>query len=209
MDTTTLNDSAVPLRDRNKAKTYEKILAAVARRLENDGLANLSFLEIAREADIGESTVYRYFPSKELLLEAFWSWAPQAIQRDSYPASFDELKTRLVPDFQRFDQREPLIRGMLASPLGREARVQTAAERQQAFRDLVEHEVGPLPRRERDRLGAAIQLLYSATTWATFKDYWDMDGEEAGRAATDAIGALLESARRKKDSGKQDSGKQK
>lgn len=197
MDTITHDRNDAPLRDRNKAKTRENILMAVARRLENHGLANLSFAEIAREADIGESTVYRYFPSKELLLEAFWTWAPQAIQRDRYPQTLDQIKARLAPDFQRFDQREPLIRGMLASPLGREARVQASKDRQHAFRQLVEHEVGPLPQRECDRLGAAIQLLYSATTWATFKDYWEMDGEEAALAATEAIVALLDSARRR------------
>jgi AcrR family transcriptional regulator len=56
-----------------KPKTREAIMAAVARRLENDGLAQLSFTEIAREADVGESTVYRYYPNKEVLLEAFWT----------------------------------------------------------------------------------------------------------------------------------------
>lgn len=188
--------SAVPLRDRNKTKTREAIMAAVARRLENEGLAQLSFTEIAREADIGESTVYRYYPNKEVLLEAFWDWAPQAIQRDSYPQNFHELESRLSADFIRFDQREPLIRGMLASPQGRSARMHTAAARQQAFRQLVANEVGDVPDPDRDRLCAAIQLLYSATTWATFKDYWNMDGAEAGKAASAAIAGLLDHARR-------------
>ncbi|TFW18128.1 TetR/AcrR family transcriptional regulator [Duganella callida] len=195
MDMKTSNP--VPLRDRNKAKTREAIMAAVARRLENDGLAQLSFTEIAREADVGESTVYRYYPNKDALLEAFWAWAPKAIQRDSFPANLEELRARLATDFPRFDQREPLIRGMLASPQGRSARMQTAAERQAAFRALIDHEVGPLPDAERDRLGAAIQLLYSATAWATFKDYWNLDGAEAGQAAAEAIAALLDNARRK------------
>jgi hypothetical protein len=57
-------------------------------------------------------------------------WAPQAIQRDSYPQNFHELENRLSADFVRFDQREPLIRGMLASPQGRSARMHTAAARQ-------------------------------------------------------------------------------
>jgi hypothetical protein len=52
------------------------------------------------------------------------------------------------------------------------------------------------PDPDRDRLCAAIQLLYSATTWATFKDYWNMDGAEAGKAASAAIAGLLDHARR-------------
>ncbi|WDZ98345.1 TetR/AcrR family transcriptional regulator [Herbaspirillum sp. WKF16] len=185
------------LRDKHKSRTRENILQAVASRLESSGLAQLSFAEIAREADIGESTIYRYFANKEALLEAFWAWAPTAIKRDRFPESFAELAGRLVDDFKSFDSREPLIRGMLASPVGRTSRINASAERQGAFRALVTHEVGELPEAELLRLAAVIQQLYSATTWANFKDYWDMDGEAAARAAIASIGALLEEARRK------------
>lgn len=185
------------LRDRNKARTRESILDAVARCLEGDGLANLSFAQIAREAGVGESTAFRYFPTKESLLEAFWEWAPKAINRDQFPGTYEELRARLGPDFAGFDAREALIRGMLASPLGRDARRKANASRQKAFRELIEREVGPMPEVESKRLCAAMQLLYSASAWAAFKDYWDMDGREAATAATQAIGALLDDARRR------------
>jgi AcrR family transcriptional regulator len=185
------------LRDRHKARTRESILGAVALCLENDGLANLSFAQIAREAGVGESTAFRYFPTRDALLDAFWEWAPKAINRDQYPRTYEELSARLGPDFMSFDRRESLIRGMLASPVGRDARRKTNAPRQKAFRQLVDREVGPMPEAERKRLCAAIQLLYSASAWAAFKDYWDMDGREAASAATQAIGVLLDDARRR------------
>lgn len=194
----TLDDVQAPgLRDRHKARTRESILGAVALCLESDGLANLSFAQIAREAGVGESTAFRYFPTKEALLSAFWEWAPKAINRDRFPRTYEELRTRLTPDFAHFDSRESLIRGMLVSPIGREARRNANTSRQKAFKDLVDREVGPMPEAERNRLCAAIQLLYSASAWAAFKDYWDMDGPEAAIAATEAIGVLLDSARRR------------
>lgn len=185
------------LRDRHKARTRENILGAVALCLENDGLANLSFAQIAREAGVGESTAFRYFPTREALLEAFWEWAPKAINRDQFPRTYEELSARLGPDFVSFDRRESLIRGMLASQVGKEARLKTNASRQKAFQELIDREVGPMPKAERQRLCAAVQLLYSASAWAAFKDYWDMDGREAATAATQAIGALLDDARRR------------
>ncbi|MGF6771686.1 AcrR family transcriptional regulator [Paraburkholderia sp. GAS199] len=194
----TIDDVQPPgLRDRHKLRTREAILDAVARCLESDGLANLSFAQIAREAGVGESTAFRYFPTKEALLDAFWKWAPKAISRDQFPRTYEELSARLGPDFARFDARETLIRGMLASPVGREARRHANAERQKAFAELVDREVGPMPEAERRNLCAAMQLLYSASAWAAFKDYWDMDGREAAAAATQAIGALLDDARRR------------
>src|ERR1700753_1369490 len=62
-------------RDRQREETREQILAAVARQLEAGCLMEeLSFAEIARDAGVGERTVYRHFPTKEALLGAFWSW---------------------------------------------------------------------------------------------------------------------------------------
>ena len=62
------------LRDRQREETREQILRAVGRQLESGPLEDLSFAEIARDADVGERTVYRYFPTKEALLGAFWAW---------------------------------------------------------------------------------------------------------------------------------------
>jgi glycosyltransferase involved in cell wall biosynthesis len=62
------------LRDRQKAETQDQIMHAVARKLESGPLEDLSFAEIAAEAEVGERTVYRHFPTKEALLGAFWAW---------------------------------------------------------------------------------------------------------------------------------------
>jgi glycosyltransferase involved in cell wall biosynthesis len=62
------------LRDRQRAETREQILKAVGRQLEHGALEDLGFAEIAKDAGVGERTVYRYFPTKEALLGAFWAW---------------------------------------------------------------------------------------------------------------------------------------
>src|ERR1051325_308655 len=61
-------------RDRQREETREQILRAVARQLEAGQMDDLSFADVAKEAHIGERTVYRHFPTKEALLGAFWSW---------------------------------------------------------------------------------------------------------------------------------------
>ncbi|MBL8554130.1 MAG: TetR/AcrR family transcriptional regulator, partial [Phenylobacterium sp.] len=62
------------LRDRQREETRDQILRAVGRQLERGDLEDLNFAEIAREAAVGERTVYRHFPTKEALLGAFWAW---------------------------------------------------------------------------------------------------------------------------------------
>src|SRR4051794_37003508 len=62
------------LRDRQREETREQILRAVGHQLEQGPLEDLSFSDIAKDAHVGERTVYRYFPTKEALLGAFWAW---------------------------------------------------------------------------------------------------------------------------------------
>src|SRR4051812_41716382 len=62
------------LRERQRAETRQQILRAVGHQLETRSLEDLSFAEIARDAGVGERTVYRHFPTKEALLGAFWAW---------------------------------------------------------------------------------------------------------------------------------------
>jgi len=62
------------LRDRQRQETREDILRAVGRQLESGSLEDLNFADVARQAGLGERTVYRYFPTKESLLGAFWAW---------------------------------------------------------------------------------------------------------------------------------------
>lgn len=80
------------LREQQRAQTREQILRSVGRRLESGPLEDLSFAEIAKDAGVGERTVYRHFPTKEALLGAFWAWlqsqavsAPPADDRPSRP----------------------------------------------------------------------------------------------------------------------------
>jgi hypothetical protein len=45
-------------------------------------------------------------------------------------------------------------------------------------------------------VAAAVQLLTTAATWNTLRDYWDMDGREAAETAALAVELILDGARR-------------
>ena len=187
-----------PLREGQKSATHDLILAAVGRCLHNTGLAELNFAEVASEAQVSERTIYRHFPTRDALLEAFWKSLHGSLGINSFPGSAAELVSMPERVFPFFDQHEPIIRGMLASPQGREVRLSVNAERQQAIRVSVRDAVGDLPEPEFTHLCASIQLLYSATGWLTMKDYWGLSGADAGRAASASIQALLHHASTRK-----------
>jgi AcrR family transcriptional regulator len=183
------------LRARQKSATRDLILEAVGRCLSDRALEALSFADVAQEAGVGLRTVYRYFPTKEALLDAAWTWLHAAIGIDAFPDTAEELIALPARVFPLFDAREGIIRGMLASPQGREVRLAVNSARQAAIRQAVRDGAGDLPEPAFTRLCAAVQLLYSATGWVTMRDYWGLSGEEAGRAAGDAIRTLITSAK--------------
>jgi AcrR family transcriptional regulator len=182
---------ASPLRERQKADTRALILATVERLLSNRSLGELSLATVAQEAGITERTVYRHFETREQLLEATWAAVNDAIGITSFPRTAEELIERPKILFPAFDRRGEVIRAMLASPQGRELRLSINKERQAAIRTAVKSVRPSLRGPALTRLCASIQLLCSASGWATMTDYWGLDSGEAGRAASEAIAVLL------------------
>lgn len=179
------------LRERQKADTRALILKTMARLLKNRSLDELSLATVAREAGITERTVYRHFATREQLLEATSTAVNEAIGITEFPDSAEELIARPKTLFPAFARRGEVVRAMLASPQGRELRLRANQERQAAIRSAVKHARPSLREPALTRLCAAVQLLCSASGWATMTDYWGLDSVEAGRAASEAIAALL------------------
>lgn len=183
------------LRQRQKDTAREAVMEAVGECLSDVGLEQISFAEVAARAGMSERTVYRHFPSRELLLDAFWEWL-HAQLKIVFPTTAQELIDLPLSVFPMFEAREPIIRGMLASAQGRRVRLSVNDERQAAIRAAVRDAVGKaMAEPAFTRLCAQVQLLYSATGWLTMRDYWDLSGEEAGLAASEAIAKLLNAAR--------------
>ncbi|SMF53484.1 transcriptional regulator, TetR family [Tistlia consotensis] len=185
-----------PLRRAQAEETRQRILDAVARLFETTPEQALSFDAIAAEAGVQRRTVFRHFENKEALLKAFWTWTNREVAPRTWPETEADLVGMPPVTFAGFDRREGLIRAALLSRSGREMRLGAAAEREAAFRGSLAEVTGGLdPARARQAI-AVIQLLYSASAWLSFKDYWQFSGREAGEASAWAIGVLLDALRR-------------
>jgi AcrR family transcriptional regulator len=184
---------ASSLRDRQKAGTRTLILETVERSLKDRSLSELSLAAVAREAGITERTVYRHFATREQLLAATWAAVNEAIGVKDLPRTAEELIERPKKLFPAFNRRAEVVRAMLASPQGRELRLRANKERQTAIRAVVKSARPNLREPAVTRLCAAVQMLCSASGWATMTDYWGLDSAEAGRAASEAIAVLLKS----------------
>src|SRR3712207_3613808 len=62
--------TATDWRDEQRAQTRSRIVRAVAALVAEEHPAAVSVPAVARRAGVGVATVYRYFPTKEALLDA-------------------------------------------------------------------------------------------------------------------------------------------
>lgn len=186
---------APTLRERNRDATAQLILEAVGECLRDTNLADLTFAQVAKASGVGERTVYRYFPTKEHLLEGWWRKHKESLGQEAFPDSAEALAAFPLKAFPKFDTEAEVMRGAVLSPQGRAMTLARNADRMQAIRHAVRSEVGQLSDEDETALCAVLQLLQSATAWLTMRDYWGLTGEQSGAAANRAIQALFKIAR--------------
>jgi AcrR family transcriptional regulator len=183
------------LRARQKASTVELILDAVARCLKETSLSALTFPAIAKEAGIGERTIYRYFPTRETLLDAFWAAHMKAVH-GPHPRDAESLLRAPREIFSGFDLNPQVTLGLVSTVQGRAIAQRANNCRVAAFRAAVRDAVGDLPEPQATRLCACVQSLLSAGTWLQMREFWGLGGQESGLAVQEAIQVLLAAARR-------------
>jgi AcrR family transcriptional regulator len=146
---------------------------------------------VAAAAGLTERTLYRHFSSRDELMAAVWVRVNEIVRTPNMPDTPERLIEQPRQMFPAFDDQERLIRAIVSTPQGRELRLSVNAEWQAAIRKAVMAARPDLLEPGLTRLCAAVQLLDSSFAWAVMKDYWGLDGSEAGAAASEAIATLL------------------
>ena len=182
------------LQEERAAVVRERVLEGVAAVLVAG--EDLTFSKVAKAAQVPERTVYRHFPTREVLLSAVFDWANRRIGFDGEPpADRNDVIALVRRVFPGFDEIAPVIRELLIAPEGLLARLSSKNDRQQAALTVVRDEAPGLDPASTRQVAAAVQLLTAAATWQTLRDYWDMDGNEAAETAALALDLLLDGAR--------------
>ncbi|HVY85139.1 MAG TPA: helix-turn-helix domain-containing protein [Caulobacterales bacterium] len=179
------------LRDAHKDFTRARILDAAIELLKAEDLDALRLSDIAEKANVTERTLYRHFATRDDLLRAIWPRLQARVGSPGFPSTAKDLAEMPLWLFPNFDAEGGAVRASLFSRAGRELRRATNRERQAAIRKAVREARPDLKEPELTRLCAVIHLIGGAYGWAVMKDAWDLDGDEAGRAAAEATRILL------------------
>lgn len=185
------------LRDRQRALTERTILSAVLELVAEGAPDRLSVPAVSRRSGVSVATIYRYFPTKEALLDAA-AWVPasqaEALRPDRYyGAGFRDYLAAL---WTGFADNLPLVRRQVASTAGREMRAtRLEVGRHRLGRELAELGVDP-GSDAGQRLVSLCLLLGGSLALLELHDRQGIPVEQAADEVTWAAQVLLDATRR-------------
>lgn len=177
------------LRQKQVQATRELILQALAEQLAAEGLQDFSIADAAKRAGVATRTIYRYFPNREVLLDAVGNWVEQQMGELPYPTTPMEVADLAEQVFPRFEEHTVLIQALLLSELGKSVRSRLRSKRRQS----VEHALIPLvdDSESARAIRALIGHLVTAETWKHLRDEFGVNGEDSAKAVAWAIRTLI------------------
>jgi AcrR family transcriptional regulator len=189
--------SSVSLREQHAMATRERILSAVAELLEQGEADDLTMPGVAAASGVSLRTVYRYYPTREELLEAVGRWIGDELLRLPIPRDLDEVADQFQAACRQFDDRPGLVRAMALSQVGQRVRGYRRHERLDAIGQALQAEVGGLSARDRRAAEAVLGYLHNMLAYTTIREETGLSGAEIGDATAWAIRTLVEDLRQR------------
>lgn len=189
------------LREDQRQLTRSRIVRAVSALIADEHPASISVPAVARRAGVAIATVYRYFPTKETLLDAA---ATEVVTPSAgrLPASFADLEPAIAAAWGELAEQLPLVRGQFASPLGRDLHRRRWEARHEAMATALRAEgVDPASGLGRRLLGMA-DVVTSSTALLELHDKAGVPVEDAAAWCAWAVAVLLRATKNEMKKGK-------
>nr|WP_307874394.1 TetR/AcrR family transcriptional regulator [Frankia nepalensis] len=185
-----------PLRRERAAMTRERILAAgseLVHEFTTWDWRGLTFRAVAERAGVGERTVYRYFATERELHDAIMrrlgdesGITYEGVSLDGLGPITERLFATL-PSYAvaRWDTAEPIGPTLMAEEL----------RRREAVAGAVAQPTAGWPEEGRRMAAGLLDVLWSVQSYQRLVSAWQLDGEQATKAITWAIGMLADAIR--------------
>ena len=198
MSTTKTLAKALSLADRQTDLTRRLILDTAVAMLERASVGELTVRAVAKAANISERTVFRYFATREDLLDGVADAMRDRMALPPAPSTVEELLAAPRALYARFEAARELTRAALHSELFHRMRETQARVRWTAVQAIVDAAAPRRSVRERRIAAANIRFYLAASAWHYFRFYFGFSLEDSIACAETAIRQSLEglSARR-------------
>jgi AcrR family transcriptional regulator len=180
------------LAERHVDLTRQAILDAAVEMLERATLGELTVRAVAKQANISERTVFRYFAAREEFLDAVADAVRTRLALPPPPRTRDELMAAPRLLYTRFEAKASLIKAALHTELFHRMRETQARSRWNAIQGIVDELAPRRPARQRRIAAANIRYYLAASSWHYFRFYFGFSLEDTTACAETAIRQSLE-----------------
>jgi AcrR family transcriptional regulator len=188
--------TSTTLREQHALATRERILSAVADLIERGETDELTMPGVAESSGVSLRTIYRYYRTREQLLEAAGRWIGNEVLEHPYPRDLDEVADLYEEGCRDFDDRPGLVRALAFSQLGQRVRGYRRRERLEAIRRALRAELPNLGDGEIQRAEAVLAYLHSMLAYTTLREENGLTGEEIGESVGWAMRTLIADLRK-------------
>lgn len=184
------------VRAENSAQTRQRIIDAVVALVTARSSAEISMPEVAEASGVALRTLYRYFPTRQDLIDTIAAVGDQTVASDLPAAelTLDDLAPWLIGAWQNLLAQEVFIRAQHTSPNGaaiRRARIPLFREVTTTLLLRGSPQLGQIPAGDLDGLVDTVLLLTSSAALFEFLDVLERPVERAAELAADAIRATV------------------
>lgn len=184
--------AASSLAERRNDLTQRLILAAAIELLEHASVGDLTVRGIAARANISERTVFRYFATRDELLDAVAAEVTINLHLPPPPESVVELLALPALLYRSFDAKTHLAEAALHSELFHRIRNTAAKQRWAAVAKLLERHAPAASAQALKVACANIRYFLSATTWHYYRFNFGFSLEDTIACAETAITQSME-----------------
>jgi AcrR family transcriptional regulator len=188
------------LADRKRRVTRDAVVDAVIEAIGEQGL-DFSVQDAADRAGVTHRTVYRYFGSREALIEAIGERYEEWLAEQGIPEaeSIEEVLIHIEKLFQLFDQSPDTVRAHALRILAGGDRTTPSRQRTERWRRTFEASLPHLAREEVEPLFALCRTLAGSLGWYLLTSQFRLSGEHAGRAVRRMVEVVIADLRRQEE----------
>ncbi len=184
------------LTQRQTDLTRALILDASIALLEGGPVAELTMRSASRTAGLAERTLFRYFATREELLDAVAAEGTTRLQLPEPPASEADLHAAPRALYSTFEARFGLTRALLHPDLLPRMQATTAKRRWEAITRLIDRLAPDAATQDRRIAAANIRYYLAATTWHYYRTSFGFTLDESVACAETAIALAVAAVRR-------------
>src|SRR5262245_23129461 len=189
------------LRDQHAELTRDLIFQAFTKLVLDEGVHDFSIQQVADIAGVSHRTVYRYFSTREDLLDGLAAWLASQMPRDLDSYRPEEFADAIRDSHGVFAQQADRVRALAVLEAGARIRLRHRSQRTRTVQRAMAAFTGHLEEEAARAVAVLIRELAGSHMWTHLRDEYGIDQQQVTQVVVWAVSTLVESLKAGKGPG--------